>query len=281
MKAFLLTIACVFLSSLAFGQDKIELLRSELIHLKKLKDSLRTELSIIEQKVLTLEEEIPRLILYESVGKNFICIMGTGIYGKPGGYKSYGSIVTGNLIYVVGDTLDYYKVVFKDGFGYVLKDALADAQPYFEKKSKDSLNRMEKEKRMEELRAENDRIAKEQDSIRIVRQKEQELIRQQRQKSDREATAKKQKEQQEAIERSEADRMKSLYDKYKDSEYRFDIILKKARLGMTKAMVLDSWGKPISINKSVGSWGVNEQWVYSSAYFYFENGLLTSYQTQR
>jgi len=56
-------------------------------------------------------------------------------------------------------------------------------------------------------------------------------------------------------------------------------------LGMTAEMALASWGKPSDINRSVGSWGVNEQWVYraliapySTRYIYFENGVLTSWQ---
>jgi hypothetical protein len=37
-------------------------------------------------------------------------------------------------------------------------------------------------------------------------------------------------------------------------------------------------GSPRNKNKSVGRWGVNEQWVYYSTYLYFENGRLKSYQ---
>ena len=32
------------------------------------------------------------------------------------------------------------------------------------------------------------------------------------------------------------------------------------------------------INKTVGSWGIHEQWIYSSHFLYFENGILTSWQ---
>jgi hypothetical protein len=53
---------------------------------------------------------------------------------------------------------------------------------------------------------------------------------------------------------------------------------KEIMIGMTKEMVLDSWGRPNDINRTVGSWGVHEQWVYSSSYLYFENGKLTSWQ---
>jgi hypothetical protein len=56
-------------------------------------------------------------------------------------------------------------------------------------------------------------------------------------------------------------------------------------LGMTKELVRFSWGEPTDVNRSVGSWGVHEQWVYrfstspySATYMYFENGILTSWQ---
>lgn len=57
------------------------------------------------------------------------------------------------------------------------------------------------------------------------------------------------------------------------------ILQGKIRIGMTKNMCRDSWGEPDDINKSSGSWGVHEQWVYgTSSYLYFENGILTSIQ---
>ena len=55
----------------------------------------------------------------------------------------------------------------------------------------------------------------------------------------------------------------------------------KIWLGMTDEMARESWGIPDDINRTVGSWGVNEQWVYgeySRTYLYFENGKLTSWQ---
>jgi hypothetical protein len=39
-----------------------------------------------------------------------------------------------------------------------------------------------------------------------------------------------------------------------------------------------SIGSTRNKNKSVGKWGVNEQWVYYKDYLYFENGILESYQ---
>lgn len=49
-------------------------------------------------------------------------------------------------------------------------------------------------------------------------------------------------------------------------------------MGMTDKQVLASWGRPSDINRTVGPWGVHEQWVYSGSYLYFENGSLTSWQ---
>jgi len=49
-------------------------------------------------------------------------------------------------------------------------------------------------------------------------------------------------------------------------------------IGMTREMATISLGSPKDINRTVGSWGVHEQWVYDSIYLYFENGILTSYQ---
>ena len=49
-------------------------------------------------------------------------------------------------------------------------------------------------------------------------------------------------------------------------------------IGMNKEMATISLGSPNDINRTVGSWGVHEQWVYDNLYLYFENGKLTSYQ---
>ena len=57
------------------------------------------------------------------------------------------------------------------------------------------------------------------------------------------------------------------------------IIQGKVRIGMTKQMCLESWGKPDDINTTTGSYGTHEQWVYGNEnYLYFENGKLTDIQ---
>ncbi len=57
--------------------------------------------------------------------------------------------------------------------------------------------------------------------------------------------------------------------------------IKKQRiqLGMTPCMAIAAWGRPDDINRSVGSFGVHEQWVYPANYLYFQDGVLTSFQS--
>ena len=54
----------------------------------------------------------------------------------------------------------------------------------------------------------------------------------------------------------------------------------KIRIGAPSVILLYVYGKPDDINKSTGSWGVHEQWVYRSydVYIYVENGKITSWQ---
>jgi hypothetical protein len=49
-------------------------------------------------------------------------------------------------------------------------------------------------------------------------------------------------------------------------------------VGMTKDEVRKSWGEPERNNSSSGSYGAHDQWIYPSAYIYFRDGQLTSWQ---
>ena len=70
-----------------------------------------------------------------------------------------------------------------------------------------------------------------------------------------------------------------------DAKHRTASIAKEKRskgvsIGMSKEDVLASkWGRPESVNKTTGSYGTHEQWVYGGRnYLYFENGVLTTIQ---
>jgi len=60
------------------------------------------------------------------------------------------------------------------------------------------------------------------------------------------------------------------------------------RIGMTDDAVVKAWGPPMKRYRSVGSWGVREQWRYgfygiatgadNFTYLYFQNGILKGWQ---
>jgi hypothetical protein len=50
-------------------------------------------------------------------------------------------------------------------------------------------------------------------------------------------------------------------------------------IGMSMQDALDSsWGRPKKVNRTTGSYGTHEQWVYDGGYLYFENGVLRTIQ---
>ncbi len=75
----------------------------------------------------------------------------------------------------------------------------------------------------------------------------------------------------------EQKRIANIRKKY--SKHIADLILKGyVETGMTKKMCIESWGEPLDINTTTGSYGTHEQWVYGTSYLYFENGILTTIQ---
>lgn len=58
------------------------------------------------------------------------------------------------------------------------------------------------------------------------------------------------------------------------------VIRREPRLGMDVCTAMAMFGQPNANNRSVGSWGTDEQWVYRSRrlYLYFRNEKLTSFQ---
>lgn len=56
------------------------------------------------------------------------------------------------------------------------------------------------------------------------------------------------------------------------------VLQRKIKIGMTKKMVVKSWGRPEDINRTTYAFGVHEQWVYGYNYVYFEDGIVTTIQ---
>lgn len=66
-------------------------------------------------------------------------------------------------------------------------------------------------------------------------------------------------------------------------DYKEAVLGKKVRIGMNATEARFAWGEPSSINRTVNTWGVSEQWVYrtgsyNASYLYFDNGRLTTIQ---
>ncbi len=60
---------------------------------------------------------------------------------------------------------------------------------------------------------------------------------------------------------------------------------RKVWIGMTEEQAIESWGKPSNMNTTAMANYIQEQWVYRlnsyrANYLYFENGILTTWQTQ-
>jgi len=75
------------------------------------------------------------------------------------------------------------------------------------------------------------------------------------------------------------------------------IVERKIELGMTTEMVRESWGSPTEHEKSVYSWGTQEQWIYRSiadsevigrlivvqekaVFLFFKDGILTNWSSK-
>jgi hypothetical protein len=79
-------------------------------------------------------------------------------------------------------------------------------------------------------------------------------------------------------EKIRSERLAKFIKKY-GGDYGETIANNKVRIGMTKLMCEDSWGKPDSVNRTTNSYGTSEQWVYDGgSYLYFDNNKLTSIQ---
>ena len=57
-----------------------------------------------------------------------------------------------------------------------------------------------------------------------------------------------------------------------------NILNHKYWIGMTKEMLIASIGEPQDINRTITKYSTQEQWVYSTGYFYFDGSILTTIQ---
>ncbi|WP_159105878.1 DUF4124 domain-containing protein [Ideonella sp. B508-1] len=71
----------------------------------------------------------------------------------------------------------------------------------------------------------------------------------------------------------------------RNSKVRDAIARGAVSIGMTADEVVQSWGRPTKVNRSIGAGGAHEQWVYDrgdfrAQYVYLDNGVVTGAQSQ-
>lgn len=70
-----------------------------------------------------------------------------------------------------------------------------------------------------------------------------------------------------------ADRYEMLVNKY-GTDIGKRLYQHKVWKGVNSDMALDSWGKPVQINRMYVDQSVDEEWIYSKKYLYFRDGIL-------
>lgn len=253
MRKALFLFSLYLISYSSFSQQITELQRS-LDSLKLLKESYQDKINEYSQKISGIEKEyssIEKMLVQkrfeQSAGESFFCVGSTGIYRTPDGNEMLTLLKKGSTVKVLGQNENNYKVIYNDVTGWVLKTALLSEIEYNKK--------LEKEKTI--AIAENQK------------QKEQ-------QKAESTANQANIKTQEEAQTKRKAE----LIRKYGATDAQ-RISNGKIWLGMSDEMARASWGAPENINRTVGSWGVHEQWIYGDTYVYFENGKLTVWQDSK
>ncbi len=65
-----------------------------------------------------------------------------------------------------------------------------------------------------------------------------------------------------------------------DTPLKFRSLIRDGKItfGMTREMVIASWGQPDDVNRTVTQLRTHEQWVYNDEYVYFDDGVVTSWQ---
>lgn len=257
MRMRMIIIGLVFISINIYGQDQREKILLQKID--SIAKALNREQLVVDKtktELINAKKAIDNYYMEKVIGERLVCVMGTVIKKEPEGYDIICKINTGDKVKVVEVLSDFYKVYFNNIYGYVSKEALEKEEVVLAKN--EERQRKRDEEKAQEIKIEQQKNA---DAIKVEQQKNAEA---------KIADLKKQE--------ANAKRKATLISKY-GQESGLKIFNRKIWLGATKEMVIESWGKPDEVNRSIGVWGVHEQWVYdNNQYIYFENGVLTSWQ---
>ena len=245
-----LLILFVISSGRAFSQS----VDQKIAELEATKKKIKNEIQILQTQITGINIQMSKLQKEKKLQNGKFIAEGELVYveGKadlkefPSHDSKTIATVTGwDDLYTIGFYNDYYQVECEKGTGFIYK-------PYLEAKTYNTL----------------DKARENQNTL---------LIQEYKNKEDLEAQQIEKAKQKEIAQANEQ-RRTELSKKY-SGQILENILSNKFWIGMTDDMAKDSIGNPKDINKTVGAWGVHEQWVYyNDLYLYFENGKLTSYQ---
>lgn len=177
---------------------------------------------------------------------------------------------------------NYYKKYPVKSEEQIRREAIAKAdQRYYEeiqRKKEEELKRQEYNRKIslrnDSIKLANIKLQQINDSIEEVNAKI-ELAKEKRNQALREQRLK--KEQEDKLKRERL-RQREIIEKYGNETGQL-ILNRKVKIGWTKQMCIESWGKPKDINRTTTLNVVHEQWVYSlKRYLYFDNDILIAIQ---
>lgn len=264
MKKYVLVVILITISTFSFSQTtnkaNIETLKKEVVRLEKeiqikldTVNSLKDSISQIEyiETISRIKEKNNRFPVNAEVRRGGD-IRATASFSE----HSIGAVKKGSAIQLLEYKKGYWKIISGQVIGY-----LSDM---YVKETDEILVLKEEMIKLEKIEDERIRIAKvEEFNTKVTKNlKEIEIEREKRLALEK---------------KKEEDRKQKIRNQYGDK------ILQKLLdgyywIGMTDEMTRVSLGSPDDINRTVGSWGTHEQWVYDSLYLYFEDGILTSWQ---
>jgi len=253
MKKLLFTLVLIGLSEFSFSQTP-EAVQLQIDDLEEAKKNLQNQIEEIDTRLVELHKTKHELSLaLADHGFPGVTRQAVSLYDKAlsVGRKSLAVIPKNTLLLVTELETGSYKTTYNGLIGYI---------PAFQFKFNDS-----KDKEPLEMKGKDPTELMAQQKVKTEDRNEQ-LIKKAREE-----------ERQLRKEESRKKREEFLIRKYSNSVAR-KIINKEIWIGMTKDMMLDSWGYPEDINRSVGSWGVHEQCIYGDTNVYVENGTVTSWQ---
>lgn len=250
MKCFFI-IAFVIAIFSSYSQNKdITKLETEIERYSKMITQYKNTVLSFEDSIKDLKVQIDSIKFYSftPINKTFISSMkiSAKLFDEPSVLGNTIRMLKENESLEITDyTNDFFKVKTGKDYGFVLASMVKETEEIY---------LLQKTKMKIEEQVANEKFRQEQLSIQ-----------------------KKREEKAKEDETKREIRKNSLIEKFGKVNAQ-KILDEKIWLGMTDKMARESWGNPKEINRSVGSWGIHEQWIYNNTYLYFENGLLTSWQ---